>query len=163
MRLMIFHMILILTISLPFHATGASILEESWSTRKVCDRAVCDDVCELIKNDLERGVDAKTVTKTNILLGNNACFVIKCVIEGGADLIPVIAGATEAGCTPDVVSRCSLEAGVKPALVAQALRSIEEPVSPGPPSPEGPGEFIPPLPEPPDNGPPGGKLSPSSF
>ncbi|MCK7514160.1 MAG: hypothetical protein MZV70_65870 [Desulfobacterales bacterium] len=76
-----------------------------------------------MKNDLRRGIDAKAVTKANILLGNNVCFVITCVIDGGADLKRLVAGAVEAGGTPDVISRCCTSAGVKPSSVAQAFQS----------------------------------------
>jgi hypothetical protein len=162
-RLTISPVILLLIISLPFPVSAERIIEYSGVASKPCDRAVCDDVCELIKNDLERGVDAKVVTRTNILLGNNACFVIKCVLDGGAELKPVIDGAMEAGCMPDVVSRCCLDAGVNPVLVARALRSMAEPVSPAPPGDEtGPEDFVPPISEPPETS-EGGTISPSSF
>jgi len=130
------------------------------SARQVCDRAVCDDICELIKNDLKRGVDAKAVTKANILLGNNVCFVIKCVIDGDGELKALIAGAVEAGSTPDVVSRCCLNAGVNAAAVAQALKVAKEPA--GQTDSQTPADIVPTDPKPtPDSG--NSLVSPSSF
>jgi hypothetical protein len=153
-RLTSYSLVFCLLLSLPFPVCAKQITEYRGVASKPCDRAVCDDVCELIKNDLERGVDAKVVTRTNILLGNNACFVIKCVLDGGAELKPVIDGAIEAGAMPDVVARCCLDAGVDPLLVTQAL---------APPGAENSQEdFVPPIPELPDSS-KGGSLSPFSF
>ncbi len=84
------------------------------------------EVCSLIKDNLQRGVDAKSVTKTNIQLGNEVCYVVHCAIDGGGELKLVITGAVEAGATADVVSRCCVDAGAEPARVAEALQSIGE-------------------------------------
>lgn len=81
------------------------------------------EACSLIKDNLQRGVDAKAVTKDNIQLGNNACYVIKCVIDGGGELKSVISGAMEAGCTTDVVTKCCMDAGVEPGMIAQIFQS----------------------------------------
>ena len=133
------------------------------SGKKVCDRAVCDDICELMKNDIRRGIDPKAVTKANIVLGNNVCFVITCVIDGGADLKRLVAGAVEAGGTPDVISRCCTSAGVKPSSVAQAFQSAGETAGPATPGEApSPVEVVPSDTTPTE--PPAGKvISPSSF
>ena len=84
------------------------------------------EVCSLIKDNLQRGVDAKAVTKTNIRLGSDVCYVIRCAIDGGGELKLIITGAVEAGATPDVVSRCCVEAGAEPAKIAEVLQGMGE-------------------------------------
>lgn len=143
--------------------SAEEILKERVASKEVCDRAVCDDMCELIKNDLRRGVDAKTVTKTNILVGNNFCLVVKCVIDGGGRLDLLIAGAVEAGSTPDVISRCCISAGAKPGSVAQALLSVGEPVSSTAVGDNSSAVQLVPSDAVPPGDPQGGTISPSSF
>jgi len=162
-RIKIFPIILFFIVFLPFNLIAEKILGDNETDREPCDRAVCEDVCELVKNDLERGVDTKTVIKTNILLGNDACLVIMCALDSGAELKPVIIGAIEAGCMPDVVSRCCLNAGAQPLLVAQSLQSLAEPVTPDVPGDDiGPEDVLPVDTEQPGTS-PGGMISPSSF
>ncbi|MDA8239683.1 MAG: hypothetical protein M0Z67_04830 [Nitrospiraceae bacterium] len=84
------------------------------------------EVCGLIKDNLQRGVGAKAVTKTNIRLGNEVCYVVRCAIDGGGELKLIIAGAVEAGATPDVVSKCCVEAGAEPAKIAEVLQGMGE-------------------------------------
>jgi len=115
------------------------------------------DICPVVKNAILEGQSSRDVTKTSILLGHDACLVIRCAIEAKGRLDQVIAGALEAGTTSDVCSRCAINAGADPAAVAKALES-------------GLG-YSPPLaaaPEPIDTRLPGGnssgaKLSPSGF
>jgi hypothetical protein len=105
------------------------------------------------------------VVSTSIQLGNSVCHVIKCAIEGsGEDLTPVVAGAMEAGSTPDVVSRCCIEAGAKPATVARTLQAQAPQNVAGSPGQSVPGyEPVPADPVPATGPNPGGTISPSSF
>ncbi len=96
------------------------------------------EVCGLIKDNLQRGVDAKAVTKTNIRLGNEVCYVVRCAIDGGGELKLIITGAVEAGATPDVVSKCCVEAGAEPAKIAEVLQGMGEGLGYSPP-----GDFVP--------------------
>ncbi len=117
-----------------------------------------NETCRLIKDNISRGVDAKSVTKTNIQLGRNACYVIKCAIEGGGSLRSVIAGAMEAGTTADVVTKCCVDAGAEPGMIAQILQSEGEGLGYSPPG----DEMIPMAPAP--RGISAGRfISPSSF
>jgi len=84
------------------------------------------ETCRLIKDNITRGVDAKSVTKTNIQLGHNVCYVVKCAIDGGGELSLIVMGAVEAGSTPDVVSRCCTDAGAEPWKIAQILENMGE-------------------------------------
>jgi hypothetical protein len=125
------------------------------------------EVCSLIKDNLERGVGAKAVTKTNIQLGHNTCYVIKCAIAAGGNLDEIISGAVEAGATPDVISRCAIDAGVDAGAVAEGLTRTGS-TSPYYSKSEGPGylaaegELVPidPLPNAASGG---GYVSPSGF
>ncbi len=81
------------------------------------------DICPVVKNTILEGQSSKDVTKTGILLGYDACLVIRCAIEAKGELDQVIAGALEAGTTSDVCSRCAINAGADPAAVAKALET----------------------------------------
>jgi hypothetical protein len=50
--------------------------------------------------------------------------VIRCAIEGGADLAKVVQGAAEAGVKADVAARCSVEAGADRAQVARIFADL---------------------------------------
>jgi len=116
------------------------------------------ETCRLIKDNITRGVDAKSVTKTNIQLGRNACYVIKCAIDGGGALRLVIAGAMAAGTTADVVTKCCADAGAEPGVIAQILQSAGEALGYSPPR----DEMIPMAPAP--RGTAAGRfISPSAF
>ncbi len=116
------------------------------------------EVCNLIKDNLKRGVDAKAVTKTNIQLGQNVCYVIRCAIEGGGELRPVIMGAMEAGSTSDVVSKCCVDAGAQPGDIAQILQGAGEGLGYSPP-----GDEMIPMSAVSVGAPAGRSISPSSF
>jgi hypothetical protein len=79
------------------------------------------DIRTVIINLLSEGMNTKEVTKSSILLGHDACLVVKCAIEANGSLEQIITGALEAGATSDVCSRCALEAGADPTAVARAL------------------------------------------
>ncbi len=117
-----------------------------------------NEVCRLIKDNISRGVDAKSVTKTNIQLGHNACYVIKCAIDGGGLLRMVITGAMEAGTTSDVITKCCVYAGAEPGMIAQILQSEGEGLGYSPPA----DELIPMAPAPRGTT-PRRFISPSSF
>lgn len=82
------------------------------------------EICNIIKTNLKKGIDAQEVTRTSIEMGNKVCYVVKCAIDGGGDLRQIIAGAMEAGATSDVVSRCAVDAGAEPELIAQIFESL---------------------------------------
>jgi hypothetical protein len=94
------------------------------------------ELCTLIKDNLKRGVDAKSVTKTNVQLGHSVCHVIRCAIDGGGELRLIITGAVEAGSTPDVVTRCCVDAGAEPGTIAKILQSLGEGLGYSPPGDE---------------------------
>ena len=81
------------------------------------------DICSAVKNTILEGQSSKEVTKTGILMGHEACLVIRCALEAKGELEQVIAGALEAGTTSDVCSRCAINAGADPAAVAKALQT----------------------------------------
>jgi hypothetical protein len=80
------------------------------------------DICPVVKNAILEGQASRDVTKTSILLGHDACLVIRCAIEAKGQIDQVILGALEAGATSDVCSRCAIDAGADPAAVAKALQ-----------------------------------------
>jgi hypothetical protein len=118
--------VILFVISLSLTLAGSVFAADLQKDIPLAKKGEGNEVCNLIKDNLQRGVDAKAVTKTNIKLGNEVCYVIKCAIDGGGDLRLVITGAVEAGSTPDVVSRCSVDAGADPARVAGVLQSLGE-------------------------------------
>jgi hypothetical protein len=81
------------------------------------------DICPVVKSAILEGQGSRDVTKTSILLGHDACLVIRCAIEAKGQVDQVMAGAMEAGTTSDVCSRCAIDAGADPAAVARALES----------------------------------------
>jgi len=124
-----------LVLSLAF-SPGSALAQESQKDIFFGKDSGNKEVCVLIKDNLKRGVDAKSVTKTNIQLGNNVCFVIKCAIDGGGELRLIITGAIEAGSTADVVTKCSVDAGADPGTIAQILQSVGEGLGYSPPGDE---------------------------
>jgi hypothetical protein len=115
------------------------------------------DICPVVKNAILEGQASKDVTKTSILLGYDACLVIRCAIEAKGQIDQVIAGALEAGTTSDVCSRCAIDAGADPAAVAKALQTGLGYSSPLAAAPEPIGTGLP------GGNTGGGKMSPSGF
>lgn len=115
------------------------------------------DICPVVKNAILEGQASRDVTKTSILLGHDACLVIRCAIEAKGQIDQVIAGALEAGTTSDVCSRCAIDAGADPAAVARALATGLGYSSPLAAAPEPIGTGLP------GGNRSGGKMSPSGF
>ena len=149
-------LILVALISLPLiispvfaEETLRNILAKEYIAQK--------DMCMVVKNTINEGLDTKEVTKICIETGHDACLIIRCAIEAKGDLGQIITGALEAGTTTDVCSRCALEVGADPQQLAKILEAglgYTPALAPGLASVE--------------MGPPGGtsaggKISPSSF
>ena len=115
------------------------------------------DICPVVKAAILEGQGSKDVTKTSILLGHDACLVIRCAIEGNGQVDQVIAGAMEAGTTSDVCSRCAIDAGADPAAVAKALQGGLGYSAPLAAAPEAIGTGLP------GGNNSGAKMSPSGF
>jgi hypothetical protein len=115
------------------------------------------DICPVVKKAIIEGQASRDVTKTSILLGHDACLVIRCAIEAKGQIDQVIAGALEAGTTSDVCSRCAIDAGADPAAVAKALETGLGYASPLAAAPEPIGTELP------GGNSSGGKISPSGF
>ncbi|MEW6586436.1 MAG: hypothetical protein AB1442_12600 [Nitrospirota bacterium] len=81
------------------------------------------DICPVVKQTINDGINTKEICKSSIELGHDACVVIRCAIAAEGDLLQIITGAIEAGATPDVCSRCAIEAGADPKDVAKALET----------------------------------------
>jgi len=79
------------------------------------------DICAVVKEAIRKGINAKEVTKICIEMGHNACLVVRCAVEGKGNLEQIIIGALEAGATPDVFSRCTLDAGAEAREIARIL------------------------------------------
>jgi hypothetical protein len=115
------------------------------------------DICPVVKEAILEGQASRDVTKASILLGHDACLVIRCAIEAKGQIDQVIAGAREAGTTSDVCSRCAINAGADPAAVAKALDTGLGYSSPLAAAPEPIGTGLP------GGNSGGGKISPSGF
>ena len=76
------------------------------------------NVCTIIRDDLAKAHDPRKIVREKIVGSQSVCSVMKCAIASGTTLREVFAGAKEAGVTPDVISRCALDACVDPAMVA---------------------------------------------
>jgi len=81
------------------------------------------DICRVVKQALQSGMNTREVTKASIELGREACLVIRCAVEANGSLQQIITGALEAGATSDVCSKCAIDAGADPMAVAQALET----------------------------------------
>jgi hypothetical protein len=64
------------------------------------------------------------VVRTAIEIGYSPCLVIRCAIEGGADVARVLQGTGEAAVTADVAARCAVDAGVDRGLVARLFAEL---------------------------------------
>lgn len=85
-----------------------------------------DEVCKLIKQEVEKGKDAAVLTLEKLRQGHEACTVIKCAVAAGADLDAVIRAAREAKVPDDIISRCSVDGCADPYRVAGILRESDE-------------------------------------
>lgn len=92
-----------------------------------------DEVCKLIKQDVERGRDAAVVVLEKLRQGYQACIVLKCATAAGADLDDVIRAARESNVPDDVISRCCVDGCADPYHVAEILRKKESVI----PTPKG--------------------------
>ena len=113
--------------------------------------------CQQIQDKIRNEQNVRNLVKTDIQIGHDACEEIKCSIKGSGDLQQVLCGASEAGTTKDVVSRCAIDAGADPKEVAAILNNISE---------TGLCNEMPEKPEvidPPPSGGSGGFISPSRF
>jgi len=110
-------------------------------------------LCRQIQDKINNKQEIRTVVRTGIQMGYNACGVIKCAIKAGGDLRQSIEGAVEAGTTKDVVSRCAIDAGADSREVAAILNSIGPAIC----------YILPEVIDSPPEGRRGGFLSPSGF
>lgn len=85
-----------------------------------------DEVCKLIKQEVDKGKDAAILTLEKLRQGHQACTVIKCAVAAGADLDAVIRAAREAKVSDDIISRCSMDGCADPYRVAGILREPDE-------------------------------------
>jgi len=85
-----------------------------------------DEVCRLIKQEVEKGKDAAMLTLEKIRQGHQACTVLKCAVAAGADLDAVIKAARQAKVSDDIISRCCMDGCADPYRVAGILRESDE-------------------------------------
>lgn len=87
------------------------------------------DICSAVKTSISEGNNTKETVKIAINMGHGACYclVMKCSFDVGASLEQIIFGAMEAGISSDVISRCAVDAGARPADVARVLRRGDPP------------------------------------
>ncbi len=83
-------------------------------------------VCDVIQDSITAGNDISSFVRTGIQMGFDACFVMRCAMEGEGDLKQIVTGAVEAGSTTDVVARCAVNAGADVEKLAGIIMSVEE-------------------------------------
>lgn len=85
-----------------------------------------DEVCKVIKQEVEKGRDAAVLTLEKLRQGHQACTVLKCAVAAGADLDAVIRAAREAKVSDDIISRCCVDGCADPYRIAEILRKSDE-------------------------------------
>lgn len=95
------------------------------SARAAEQGAEQENVCKTIHRLIAEGKDTAYVVRTAIEVGASVREVVTCAYEGKGDLALVIAGAMDAGASPDTITRILLDAGAEPAQVATALEGSE--------------------------------------
>jgi hypothetical protein len=85
-----------------------------------------DEVCRMIRQEIEKGRDAAVVTLEKLRQGHPACTVLKCAVAAGADLDAVIRTARETNVSDDIISRCCVDGCADPYRVAGILREHDE-------------------------------------
>ncbi len=95
-----------------------------------------DEVCKLIKREVESGKDAAMVTLEKLRQGYQACTILKCAVAAGADLDAVIRAARDAKVSDDIISRCCMDGCADPYRLARILREADpiipiDPTKPG--------------------------------
>lgn len=80
-----------------------------------------DDLCRIIKSEIEKGRPPESVLLEQLRRGQQACTAIKCALVAGGEVESVVRAAREARVAPDIISRCCLDACADPARVARAL------------------------------------------
>jgi len=103
--------------------TVRDVLAKQYNTEK--------DICVVVKNSIKNGLDTKEVTKAAILMGHDACLVVRCAIEADGLLEEIINGALEAGTTKDVCAKCAVIAGADPVDVARIIEAGPAPLAVG--------------------------------
>ncbi len=85
-----------------------------------------DEVCKVIKQEVEKGKDAAILTLEKLRQGHQACTVLKCAVASGADLDAVIRAARDAKVSDDIISRCCMDGCADPYRVAGILREPDQ-------------------------------------
>ncbi|GAB4489855.1 MAG: hypothetical protein OHK006_21990 [Thermodesulfovibrionales bacterium] len=81
-----------------------------------------DDLCRLIKSEIDRGKKPEEAVLEQLRRGQQACTAIKCGLVAGGELEAIVRAAQEARVAPDIISRCCLDACADPGRVARALQ-----------------------------------------
>ena len=105
--------ILLLLLLLPhdmFAGDINTLISEKYSKGK----KTCPAVKEIINRVEIHGFDDRTITRTFIQTGHDACTVIRCAIEGEGNLEQIIVGALDVLTPPDVVAGCAIDAKASP-------------------------------------------------
>ena len=87
-----------------------TLISEEYSKGK----KTCPAVKEIISRENIHGFDDRTITRTFIVTGHDACTVIKCAIEGNGNLEKIIVGALDALTPPAVAAGCAIDANAAP-------------------------------------------------
>ncbi|MDP2157042.1 MAG: hypothetical protein Q8K68_04970 [Nitrospirota bacterium] len=85
-----------------------------------------DEVCKLIKQEVEKGKDPAILTLEKLRQGYQSCTVLKCAVAAGADLDVVIRAARQAKVSNDIISRCCMDGCADPYRVAEILREPDQ-------------------------------------
>lgn len=85
-----------------------------------------DEVCKMIKQEIEKGRDAAVVALEKLRQGYPSCIVLKCAVAAGADLDAVIRAAREEKVSDDIISRCCMDGCADPYRVARILREYDQ-------------------------------------
>jgi hypothetical protein len=115
--------LMVLNSAVAAEETVREILTKQYTTEK--------DICVVVKNGIKNGLDTKEVTKAAILMGHDACLVVRCAIEADGVLEQIINGALEAGTTKDVCAKCAVIAGADPIEVARIIEAGPAPLAVG--------------------------------
>ena len=85
-----------------------------------------DEVCKLIKQEVEKGKDPAVIILEKLRQGYQACVVLKCAVAAGADLDAVIRAARESKVSDDIISRCCVDGCADPYRIAGILRESDK-------------------------------------
>ncbi|MHB8882361.1 MAG: hypothetical protein ACYC69_12740 [Thermodesulfovibrionales bacterium] len=88
-----------------------------------------NDINQAVRFCIREGFNTRETCRTAISLGHSACTVVQASLGEGGNLEQTLLGALDAGAGSDIISKCAIDAGADPKMVALVLNRSDFPGS----------------------------------